>query len=91
VELARLPQERLPPAVETAAYATVAEAVDDASTRGATFVAVSAHGERDRLVIAAEEDGAARSVPTRIADRVGALGGTVSIDASTLEAQIPCA
>ena len=82
VELSRFPADRLPAPVEAAAYATVAEAVADASTRGASYVEVSARRDRGRLVVAAEDDGAARdTAPMRIADRVGALGGAVAVEA----------
>ena len=40
VELDEVAPERQPPAVETTAYVTVAEAIEDAARRGAPFLSV---------------------------------------------------
>jgi signal transduction histidine kinase len=83
--------ERQPPAVETTAYVTVAEAIDDAARRGATFLAARVRREDLRLVITVEDDGARRSARLlHLADRVGALGGSLDVGATTLRAEIPC-
>ena len=63
VELADVSASRFPTAVETAAYATIAEAIEDASARGATFVTVATSHEDDGLVIAVEDDGEERAAP----------------------------
>jgi len=77
--------------VETTAYVTVAQAIEDAARRRATFVGVSADLEDGRLVIAVEEDGAPRSSRmVHLADRVGALAGTLDVGITTLRAEIPC-
>jgi len=91
VELDDVEPERQPPAVETTAYVTVAEAIDDAARRGATFLAARVGREDDRLVITVEDDGAWRSARLlHLADRVGALGGSLDVGATTLRAEIPC-
>ena len=53
--------ERQPPAVETTTYVTVAEAIDDAARRGATFLSARVHRDAERLVVTVEDDGARRS------------------------------
>ena len=91
VELGDVALERQPPAVETTAYVTVSEAIEDANRRRATFVGVRVHLENSRLVITAEDDGAPRgSRLTHLADRVGALGGSLDVAATTLRVEMPC-
>lgn len=92
VELGDTPSGRYAAPVETAAYVTVAEAIEDAAARGATFVSVETRQEDDQLVVVAEDDGEGRSFPMiRVSDRVGALGGRVDASPMTLRAEIPCA
>jgi signal transduction histidine kinase len=92
VELGDVEPARHPPAVETTAYVAVADAIEDARRRGASFLAARVVREGDRLVIIAEDDGAPRSARlVRLADRVGALGGSLDAGATTLRAEIPCA
>ena len=92
VELDDIEPGRQPPAVETTTYVTVAEAIDDAASRAATFLAARVRRDGSRLVITIEDDGAPRnSRLPQIADRVGALGGALAVDATTLRAEIPCA
>jgi signal transduction histidine kinase len=91
VELGELPPDRYAPAIETAAYLAIAEAIDDAARRNATFIVVEAARVADRLVVTARDDGAAReSALVHLADRIGALGGFVDIGPPTLRAEIPC-
>ncbi len=91
VELDDVPAARLPPAVESATYVIVAESIDDATRRASTFLAVRVHREGDRLVVVAEDDGAPRRGElVHLADRVGALGGTLEVSDTTLRANIPC-
>ena len=91
VELGHVTPERMPPAVETTTYVTVAQAIEDGARRGATFVAASVHLEDAHLVIAVEDDGAPLSSRLlHLADRVGALGGTLDVGVTTLHAEIPC-
>jgi hypothetical protein len=43
------------------------------------------------LVMAIEDDGAPRSSPlVHLADRVGALGGSLDVGDTTLRAELPC-
>ena len=91
VELDEVAPERRPPAVETTAYVAVVEAIEDAARRGASFLSVQVQGADGRLAITAEDDGAPRTgEPTRLADRVGALGGTLVLEHATLRVEIPC-
>jgi signal transduction histidine kinase len=86
------PPERYSAPVETAVYQTVVEAVDDAAAREATLVSVDVSRERDQLVITVRDDGAGRtSTLVHLVDRVGALGGTVDVNPTTLRTEIPCA
>ncbi len=92
VELGNIADERYPTSVETAAYVTVVEAVADASQRGAGYVIVRVQQDDGRLVVDVEDDGSERvSRLTHVTDRVGALGGEVSIEPRTLRAELPCA
>jgi signal transduction histidine kinase len=92
VELGEVAPERYPAAVERTAYYTVEEALHDAAARGASFATVAASRAGDRLVVRVEDDGAERGAPlVRVADRVGALGGTVQAGVTTLRAELPCA
>ncbi|HEX6700809.1 MAG TPA: histidine kinase [Gaiellaceae bacterium] len=92
VELAGVSSKRYPPTVETAVYLTVAEAIDDAAARDATFVHVDVRERDDRLVVEARDDGEQRGAPPiELSDRVGALGGSVQAETTTLRAEIPCA
>jgi signal transduction histidine kinase len=92
VEFGEVSLERCSPPVETAAYLTVAEAVGDAAERNATFVSVDASREGERLIVATRDDGSDRvSTFVHLADRLGALGGTLEVGQRTLRATIPCA
>lgn len=87
--------ERPPLAVETAAYEVVVEALGQAVSRGAPALEVVVERVDDNLVVEAIAEGTgAPDVRTRLADRVGAVGGLVAADASShggrLWAQMPC-
>ena len=91
VELAVDRGERYPAHVETTAYAVVIEAVRDAVTRGATFSAISARRIDRRVVLRMEDDGIhSTDPPVGLADRVGALGGTIVQDPGSLMVELPC-
>ena len=91
VELGHVTRVRQPPSVETTAYVTVAEAIGDAARRGASFAAVRVAREAGRLVIAVDDDGAPRSSRLlHVADRVGALAGTLHVGDTDLRAEMPC-
>jgi signal transduction histidine kinase len=84
--------DRYPPAVETTAYVTVAEAIEDAVSRSATLAAVEVHQEGDRLIVTVEDDGARGGTHSvHVDDRIGALGGSVESGDGILRAEIPCA
>ena len=56
------------------------------------YVAVSAPRDDERLVVTVEDDGAERtSTMVHLADRVGAVGGSLEVEPTTLRAEIPCA
>jgi hypothetical protein len=77
--------------VEVGAYVTAAEAVRDAAARGASRVEISAQRTGDRLILAARHDGAGAPAPlVHVADRIGALGGTLAVDGHGIRAELPC-
>ena len=91
VELPEIPPERYSAPVETAAYLTVTEAIADAVGREATFVSVDVAREDAELVVQVRDDGAAgTSALLHIADRVGALGGSLEVRPHSIRAEIPC-
>jgi signal transduction histidine kinase len=91
VELHDVAQGRYPDAVETAAYLLVAEALDDATGRGASHAAISAVKDGGRLVIMVQDDGTDRSSSmVEMADRVGALDGRLAVEPTRLRAELPC-
>ena len=92
VDIQDAPEGRYPAAVETAAYLLVAEALEDAARRGAGYAAVIAVRQDGRLAVTVEDDGRGRVSPmVRINDRVGALGGILRLEPTTIRAEIPCA
>ncbi len=92
VQILRADERRYPAPVEAAAYFTVAEAVDDAARRGADRAAVTVAHEGGQLVVTVEDNGTDRDAPmVTLADRVGALGGSLSIMETACRAEIPCA
>jgi signal transduction histidine kinase len=78
--------ERLPPAAEAAAYAVAVEALERTGEGG---VALSAVRQGNMLVVDAEGLNVAPTI--HLADRVGALGGTLAATPRGLRAEIPCA
>jgi signal transduction histidine kinase len=83
--------DRYPAQVEATAYFTVAEAVDDAARRGAGHATVSISQEGGRLMVTVEDDGPGDASPmVAAADRVGALGGSLSTGRAGCRAEIPC-
>jgi signal transduction histidine kinase len=92
VEIGETTGERYPAAVETAAYLVVAEAIDDAARRGASYAAVRAPRQDERLVVEVDDDGSERtSTMIHLSDRVGAVGGRLEVETTALRAEIPCA
>jgi signal transduction histidine kinase len=102
VELAELPDERLPEAVELAAYFVVAEALTNvAKYAKATHAKVEVARENGRLLVEVEDDGVGGANPDNgtglrgLADRIAVLEGRLEIDSkqgkgTTVRAQIPC-
>jgi len=92
VEFTTISLKRQHAVVEAAAYFAVAEAINDAAERDATSVQVDVRRAGERLVIAVEDDGRqGRTSLEHVADRIGALGGSVDLGPNTLQASIPCA
>jgi signal transduction histidine kinase len=92
VELGDMTSGRYSEPVETAAYRAVREGIDDAAVRGATFVSVDVGREERRLIVTLRDDGADRTSPlVHLADRIGALGGSLEVGETTLRAIVPCA
>jgi signal transduction histidine kinase len=91
VEIAEVAPGRYPSAVESTAYVIISEAIEDASRRGATVLVVRFGHDDGRLLITAGDDGGPRAgAPRYLADRVGAVGGSLDAAGATLRAEIPC-
>jgi signal transduction histidine kinase len=102
VELESLPGERLPEAVELAAYFVVSEALTNVVKYAyASYARVSVEHEDGRVVVAVGDDGVGGADPARgtglrgLADRLGVLEGTLELDSeegrgTTVTARIPC-
>ena len=102
VRVAASPSERLPPAIEVAAYyvacEALANAVKHADASSVTITAVIANGS---LVLEVADDGAGGADPTGsglrgLADRVEAHGGTLAVTSAPgrgtrLVTELPCA
>ena len=90
VEIGDVVIGRYPAAVETAAYVVVATTIDTASRRSATYVAVRIAEVGDHLTIEVRTDVPEPHLDVDLTDRVGALGGRLTVDADTVKAEIPC-
>lgn len=94
---------RPPPAVESAAYFIVSEALTNVARHsGASRASVQVVRQGDRLVVVVDDDGAGGADPTRgtglrgLEERVRALGGRFQLlshpgGPTTLIAEVPCA
>jgi signal transduction histidine kinase len=103
VELQALPRERLPEAVELAAYFVVAEALTNvAKYAAATHATVDVRRLNGRLVVSVSDDGVGGADPDvgtglrGLADRLAVIEGRLEIDSqpgkgTTITAKIPCA
>lgn len=79
-------------AVENTVFFTATEAVADAARRSATEAQLRIDQRDGELILTVEDDGVDRTSPlTNLADRVGALGGTLAVEPGSLRAEIPCA
>jgi PAS domain S-box-containing protein len=101
VEIAEVPDERLPEPVEAAAYYLIAEALTNvAKYAQASTVRVRVSATGERVVVEVSDDGLGGADPAGgsglrgLADRVEALGGTLAVVSSagagtSLRAEIP--
>jgi len=91
VEILRAEHDRYPDPVESAVYFTVAEALADAARRAAGHATVTLVHDGGRLVVTVEDNGSGEASPmVAAADRVGALGGSLSAEPTRCRAEIPC-
>jgi signal transduction histidine kinase len=91
VKLGELPQERFDATVEATAYFTVVEIVHDPA---ASRVTISGRRNADTLELVVTTDAPTNDL-TRLADRVGAVGGRIrrralAADGVAIEVEIPC-
>jgi signal transduction histidine kinase len=91
IRITALPEGRLAPAVETAAYVVIAEIV----SHSASMVTVGATRRDGRLVVEVTRDGDAPDKLIDIEDRVGALDGRLEVlhqpgGRVRIRAEIPC-
>jgi signal transduction histidine kinase len=91
IRITALPEGRLDPAVETAAYVVIAEIV----SHSASMVTVGATRRDGQLVIQIERDGDAPDDLIDLQDRVGALDGRLQIlhqpgGRVRIRAEVPC-
>jgi signal transduction histidine kinase len=103
VDLGGVPQERLPEAVELAAYFVVAEALTNvAKYAAASRATVDITRMNGKLVVKVEDDGVGGADPDAgtglrgLADRLAVIEGRLEIDSqpgkgTTITAKIPCA
>jgi signal transduction histidine kinase len=102
VELARLPGERLPEAVELAAYYVVSEALTNvAKYADASHATVGLERDNGRLVVKVADDGVGGADPEQgtglrgLEDRLAVIEGRLEVDSergqgTTITARIPC-
>ena len=103
VDVAEVPAERMPPAVEAAAYFVVAESLTNvAKYADAEHASVRVRRENAQAVVEVSDDGVGGADPTAgsglrgLADRVAALDGRLEIESppgvgTTVRALLPCA
>ncbi len=101
VEIAAVPDERLPEPVEATAYFVVAEAITNvARYAGASHAVVTLERDEDALAVVVSDDGVGGADPTSgsglrgLADRVAVLEGRLEVDSpigegTTVRAFIP--
>ena len=102
VELRELPDERLPEAVELAAYFVVAEALTNvAKYSKASYATVQVERDNGRVLVEVADDGIGGADPVRgtglrgLADRLAVLEGRLEVESeqgrgTTVRARIPC-
>ena len=100
VDIGEIPEERLGPAVEAAAYFVVAEALANAAKHAsAQLVTVRVTCEHRHTIVEVADDGVGGADPSGsgllgLADRVAALGGSFAVSSvagagTTLRAELP--
>ena len=99
--MSRVTEQRLPPEIEAAAYFVIAEALTNATRyAAANSVRVAATIESGALIVTISDDGrggadlASGSGLQGLADRIAAVGGTLSVESpvgagTTVRAHIP--
>jgi signal transduction histidine kinase len=102
VELGALPHERLPEAIELAAYFVVAEALTNvAKYAEASHATVNVERHNGRLLVEVADDGVGGADPENgtglrgLADRLAVIEGRLEVDSTpgsgtTIRARIPC-
>ena len=93
ISISGIPTDRFPERVERAAYLTVVRCAEEARERAATQLRVSFGELDDQLTIDIDDDGTPQrnAVLANVADRLGALGGSIIIGTNSTRAVIPCA
>ncbi|MGH9138274.1 MAG: sensor histidine kinase [Acidimicrobiales bacterium] len=93
VEIGDVIDSRFPTDVEAAAYLVVADTTDRAWRASATVATVRVESTGTALVVDVKHDGTGMSddAAVHLADRVGALGGRLSVDRTSVRAELPCA
>jgi signal transduction histidine kinase len=103
VEVAELPEERLPPQVESAAYLVVAEALRNSSRYAdATGAVVRVAKDNGLALVEVKDDGVGGADPSRgtglrmLGDRLSAIDGSLEVvsapgEGTIVYAEIPCA
>jgi signal transduction histidine kinase len=91
IRINSLPESRLDPVVESAAYRVIAETIKHAVRNP---VSLAAHADNGLLIVELESDGLPADL-TNLEDRLGALDGTVSLERASngharIHAEIPC-
>ena len=102
IAIGAVPDRRLEPRVEAAAYGVIREAVENTALHAETSAAsVSVAYQGGAVIVEAVDDGIGGADPDRgiglldVSDRVGALGGRLSIESpvgggTRVHAEIPC-
>jgi signal transduction histidine kinase len=93
IKIDSVPEERLAPAVEAAAYFLVAEV---AKRGGDSRVNVRAGLSQRRLVVEVDSQGGLEDDLVDLEDRIGALDGELTVERTpaghtTIRAEVPCA
>jgi signal transduction histidine kinase len=102
VDVNRMPHERLPEAIELAAYFVVAESLTNvAKYAGASHATVNVERANGRLLVEVADDGVGGADPDNgtglrgLADRLAVIEGRLEVDSpagrgTTIRARIPC-